>query len=118
MVYLASHDRPIHELIDPNRKEIRSIYENEFSGMTAVPIRYEDLIEARETLISILKKSLTLSERQFLLSLKEGNPRWELLGIDDIENLPAIQWKLMNILKMEKKKRAIAFEKLKGKLDL
>lgn len=118
VIYLVSHDRPIHELIDPKKKDIRSIYESEFSGMTAVPVRYEDLIKTRETLISILKKSLTLSEKQFLLSLKEGNPRWGLLEIEGIENLPAIQWKLMNIRKMEKKQHTFAFEKLKSKLGL
>lgn len=118
VVYLASHDRPIHELIDPNRKDIRSIYENEFSGMTAVPVRYTDLIDARETLISIILKDLTSSERQFLLSLKEGHPRWELLGTEGIENLPAIQWKVMNILKMDKRKHAITLEKLRAKLEL
>lgn len=118
VVYLASHDRPIHELIDPNRQDIRSIYENEFSGMTAVPVRYEDLIEAREVLISILKKDFSPSEKQFLLSLKEGEPRWELLGIEGIENLPAIQWKVINVRKMEKKKREVALEKLKKKLEV
>lgn len=118
VVYLASHDRPIHELIDPNRQDIRSIYENKFSGMTVVPVRYEDLIEARETLISTLKKDFSPSEKQFLLSLKQGEPRWELLGIEGVENLPAIQWKLMNVRKMEKKKREVALENLKKKLEI
>lgn len=118
VVYLASHDRPIHELIDPNRKDIRSVYENEFSGMAAVPARYEDLIEAREVLISTLKSNLSLAERQFLLSLKKGEPRWELLGIEGVENLPAIQWKLVNVRKMEKKKREVALENLKKKLEI
>jgi hypothetical protein len=34
VVYLASHDRPMHELLDPKPKNVRSIYENEFAGMT------------------------------------------------------------------------------------
>jgi hypothetical protein len=27
VVYLASHDRPIHELLNPKRKDVRRIYE-------------------------------------------------------------------------------------------
>lgn len=118
VVYLASHDRPIHELIDPPRKNIRAIYESEFSGMTAAPVRYQDLIEARETFIDLLKNKLTLSEKKFLISIKEGLPNWDLLGIKGIENLPAIQWKLMNIKKMEKKKHLVFLKNLKDKLGI
>jgi hypothetical protein len=39
VVYLASHDRPMHELLDPKAKNIRGIYENEFAGMTVDPCR-------------------------------------------------------------------------------
>jgi hypothetical protein len=34
------------------------------------------------------------------------------MAIDGIETLPAIQWKLMNIQKMNKRKRAEALERL------
>jgi predicted nucleotidyltransferase component of viral defense system len=118
VVYLASHDRPINELIDPTRKDFRQIYENEFAGMTIEEIEYDDLIAARETLIDTLKKELTNEEKAFLVSLKEGQPRWNLMGLEGIEKLPAIQWKLMNIQKMNKKKHAESMEKLKRKLGL
>jgi hypothetical protein len=38
VVYLASHDRPMHELLNPTPKNIRRIYENEFAGMTVDPV--------------------------------------------------------------------------------
>ena len=118
VVYLASHDRPINELIDPTRKDIRQIYESEFAGMTVEKVEYDDLIAARETLIGILKKELTNDEKTFLVSLKEGQPKWGALGVEGIEKLPAIQWKLMNIQKINKKKHAESLEKLKRKLGL
>jgi hypothetical protein len=59
VVYLASHDRPMHELLDPTRKNIRRIYENEFAGMTVDSVAYEDLIAARETLVKTLGKTLS-----------------------------------------------------------
>jgi len=76
VVYLASHDRPMHKLLDPKPKNIRRIYENEFSGMTVDPVSYEDLIMARETLVETLRKELTNGEKQFLVSLKAGQPKW------------------------------------------
>ncbi|GJL56610.1 MAG: hypothetical protein NPIRA02_37420 [Nitrospirales bacterium] len=113
VVYLASHDRPISELLAPTRKEIRQIYEHEFVGMTIDTVSYEDLLEARAHLIATLRKELTDDEKTFLLSLKKGHPNWSLLGVEGIEKLPAVQWKLKNIHSMHEKKHAEALEKLK-----
>jgi len=118
VIYLASHDRPINELIDPVRKDIRRIFENEFQGMASVPVRFEDLLSTREKLISVLRNDLTGAEKSFLVSIKEMNPQWELLELDRIERLPAIQWKLANVRKMSPKKRIEALAKLKSKLGL
>ena len=118
VIYMASHDRPINELIDPVRKDVRRIFENEFQGMTAVPVRFEDLLDAREKLISVLRNDLTGAEKNFLVSIKEMNPQWKLLKLDGIERLPAIQWKLANIRKMSANKRVEALAKLKAKLEL
>ena len=118
VVYLASHDRPLSELLDPVRKDVRQTYESEFAGLTAEDIRYEDLVAARETLIETLLRDLTAAEKGFLVSLKEGRPKWDLLELKGIEKLPAIQWKLMNIRKMKKEKHAAALDKLKAKLGL
>ncbi len=118
VVYLASHDRPIRELVDPTRRDIRQTYESEFVGMTLEEITYEDLIEAREALIQIVRSALTDAEKAFLLSLKEGQPKWALLGIQGLEKFPAIQWKLKNIQKMSGRKHADALEKLKKALGM
>lgn len=118
VIYLAGHDRPIHELIDPPRKDISRIYDREFVGMTQDPIDYEDLIQAREKYIAFIKKELSNKERQFLLSIKKGEPQWDLLNLPGIEKLPSIQWKLFNIQKMDKEKQKDFLEKLKAKLDL
>ena len=116
VVYLAGHDRPIHEVIDPTWKDIRESFDREFVGMTAQPVKLEELLAARDTFMHQLKTSLTNEERQFLISIKEGTPRWDLLGIPGIENLPSLQWKLMNIRKMNKKKHAEYLKKLRDKL--
>ncbi len=118
VVYLASHDRPMHELLNPTRKDTRRIYESEFAGMTVEEMAYEDLVAARETVIETLRKRLTDDEKTFLGSLKAGQPNWGVMGIEGIEKLPALQWKLMNIRKMSAKKRAELLDKLKETLGL
>ena len=118
VVYLASHDRPMHELLDPTRKDVRRIYENEFSGMAVDEVSYDELIAARETLVETLRKELTNDEREFLVSLKAGQPKWNLIGIEGLEKLPAVQWKLTNIKKIPAKKQKELLAKLRRVLEL
>ncbi|NTV53000.1 MAG: nucleotidyl transferase AbiEii/AbiGii toxin family protein [Candidatus Firestonebacteria bacterium] len=118
VVYLASGDRPMNEVVEPTKQNFLTLYKNEFEGMTTLPIKYQELVQAREMLISQIKNSLSNNEKMFLLSIKAGFPKWELLGVAGIDRLPAIQWKLSNINKMSAKKRSQAIELLKRKLDL
>ena len=97
-VYLAGHNRPIHELLPPNEQDIHDIYKNEFLGMTTIAdITVEQLETVRTQLFSKFPSSLDDAERAFLLSIKRLKPDWEILGIPGIEELPAIRWKLHNI---------------------
>ena len=74
--------------------------------------------DEREKLIQFLNQLLTENERQFLLSLKQGEPDWRLLDIPDVDAFPAIQWKLLNIRKMDQKKHKIAVNKLRDVLKI
>ena len=94
------------------------IYENEFAGMTVDPVSYEDLIMARETLVETLRKELTNGEKHFLVSLKAGQPKWDLVEIDGVEKFPAVQWKLTNVRKMTAKKQRDLLGKLTRVLEL
>ncbi|MFN8694164.1 MAG: hypothetical protein ACK5XX_07125 [Holosporales bacterium] len=60
---------------------------------------------ARETLIALLQREMTEDERQFLLSFKAGEPAWLLLGVEGASSLPAVQWKQLNLAKMDSHKR-------------
>jgi len=55
------------------------------------------LLSARERMISELQAGLDADERQFLLSLARNDPNWALLGIEHLEQLPGVRWKLTNI---------------------
>lgn len=86
--------------------------------MTLEEVTCEDLEIAREKLVSIIARELTIEEKQFIVSVKEGTPRWELVDIEGIENLPAVKWKLLNIAKMSPSKHKEAIKKLRDCLEI
>jgi predicted nucleotidyltransferase component of viral defense system len=97
IVCLISHNRPLHELLAPNKLDMRHAFDSQFTGMSNVPFTYENYCDTRERLLSLIPDSLSNDERDFLLSFKTGEPDWQLLGIDGISKLPAVTWKLQNI---------------------
>jgi hypothetical protein len=101
-VYLAGHNRPIHELLSPNPKDISTEFESDFVGMANREVSIEQLVEVRERIFQELPASLDGSERSFLLSVNRREPDWEILGLPEIEKLPAIKWKLLNLGKLAK----------------
>ncbi len=118
VVYVASHPRPMHELLCPRPKDIARDYKSDFAGMTEEMVSCEELEEVRDTLVTEAVSKLQLPERDFLLSLKQGTPKWELLGIEGLDRLPALQWKLSNIQKMSSRKHQEQLEELKRILEL
>ncbi len=118
VIYLASHDRPMSELLTPNRQNLKQVFADQFEGMTLDPVPLTVLEKTREQLIEYINSSLTSAEREFLLSVKRLEPKWDLLGIPGIERLPGVQWKLYNLRKMTPAKRLAAEELLRRKLGL
>lgn len=117
VIYLASHDRPISELLNPNRQNIAQVFADQFEGMALEPVPLAALERARERLIEQINRDLTNDEREFLLSVKRLAPKYELLGIPGVEHLPGLQWKLHNLRKMDPAKRSAAEELLRRKLQ-
>jgi hypothetical protein len=81
-------------------------------------ITQEDLVAARDKIHRLLLTDLTQSERRFLVSMKEGAPDWDAVGVPGIENLPGIAWKLKNIRAMNVKKREESLDRLKRVLGM
>lgn len=96
-VYLAGHNRPIHELLSPHAKDIKAEFESDFAGMTEQEVTLEQLLATREVLFRTLPSTLDAAEREFLRAVNRREPSGELLGLPGIEQLPAIRWKLMNL---------------------
>ena len=118
VIYLAGHDQTMSQLLSPELKDLKVAYETQFQGMPMKPTTLAELLQARDDLIKLIKSSLTENERRFLLSLKEGRPAWNLAGVDGMQKLPAIQWKLTNIKRMDPKHHRKSIDRLKAILQL
>jgi predicted nucleotidyltransferase component of viral defense system len=101
-VYLAGHNRPIHELLEPQLKDIRTEFASDFTGMTSRDVTLEQLLEVRERIFKDLPMALDDAERQFLLAVNRCEPDGKILGLPGIEDLPAVRWKVQNLEKLAK----------------
>ncbi len=104
VVYLASHNRPVHEVLFPELRDIQMDYERNFIGMTSQPTELAELLETRDRMINELHAGLDANERRFLLSLVRAQPEWELLGIPHVSELPAVRWKLQNLARLQRER--------------
>ena len=80
-MYLASHNRTIHEVLFPTPKDIQLACEGSFAGMTTEPVTLEALLDARRRLFRELPALLDDNEREFLRSPVRAQPDWSLLSI-------------------------------------
>lgn len=97
IVYLISHDHSPHSLLAPVLREISQDFEQNFVGMTTEAIMLDTLLEAREKLITDVVGNIPDSHKEFLRTFYRRKPDWKLLGIDGVENLPAVRWRELNL---------------------
>jgi predicted nucleotidyltransferase component of viral defense system len=100
LVYVASSNRPPHELLDPNLSPLGDEYEKEFSGMTRDAVTVGELEAVRVRLIQDVQSRLNQNVAHFLRTLADGAPAFDAIGLASAAALPAVQWKLRNILQL------------------
>ena len=118
VVYLASNNKPIHEILSPNLNDIQATFDNEFLNMSETAVLLDDLLDVRKFLIDNVKESLTIKEREFLISIKSGNPKYDLLPFDRLDEWPGLNWKISNVKRMDEKKAKLMQSKLRDLLGL
>jgi predicted nucleotidyltransferase component of viral defense system len=116
VVYLLSHNRPMAEILAPARKSIADEFQRGFDGMTTLPVTVEDLITAREAMITSMVRQMPEVHRRFLLSFERGEPDWPLLDIPGAQALPAVRWRQRNLDTLSAKKRALLKSQLEAVL--
>lgn len=97
VVYLAGHNRPIHEVLFPRCKDIEIEFTGAFQGMTTNEIAMHTLLKARDRLFQEVPRKLTPAQRRFLIGLARGEPDWSLLRCAHADELPALRWKIRNL---------------------
>lgn len=119
LTYTLSHPRPINEVMAPNWQPLNEKFKTEFDGMTFEAVKLEELIAIRPAMLKALQKHFTARDHAFLLSFKSGNPDWILFDYPNAAELPAIRWKLQNIIKLAENqaKHEEQIAKLKEVLD-
>ena len=100
VAYLAGHNRPVHEVLFPNRLPLQPAFSGEFMGLTTDEIALETLERTQGRLIDELPRALTSRHREFPLSLVGAEPAWDLMPFANLQRLPAPQWKLINLRKL------------------
>jgi predicted nucleotidyltransferase component of viral defense system len=103
VVYLAGHNRPVHEVLFSNPQPMEETFKNEFLGMTSEPINLDDLLNTQQRLMAELPQALTQNHRNFLLSLVQAAPDWSLMPFNHLQDMPAIKWKLQNLNNLKSK---------------
>ncbi len=118
VAYVAAHRRPMAELIAPNAKSIEQLFIHHFAGMTDQEVELDELEAVRAMLFAWTSKPLSDDERKFLLSVKRGEPEWDLMPFEGLERWPPIQWKLLNVKRMSTRVHETALNRLQDVLGL
>lgn len=100
LIYVASSPRPVQELIKPSLSPLEGPFTQEFVGMTSIPVTVEELAETRERLLVDINVRLDEKIQKFLIGLHDGAPDFDVIGLPQAANLPAVRWKLLNLKKL------------------
>jgi predicted nucleotidyltransferase component of viral defense system len=97
LVYLLSHDRPMHTVLKPTLKDISGEFARGFDGMTEEPLPIKELYATRDGLIREAVAGMPDAHRRFLSGFLRGAPDWTLLGVPGAQDLPAVKWRQQNL---------------------
>ncbi len=106
VTYLAGHNRPTHEVLFANPRDISTEYESAFVGMTIEPVSLEAIESTRDRVFEELPLLLSDQHKEFLSGFTRAEPDWTLLKCPHAAELPAIHWKLRNLKKFKKENPA------------
>lgn len=113
IVYIISHDTSPHALLNPKLADIKQDYEQNFAGMADNDIGLAALLDVRLKLIHEVVAGMPKEHKEFLLSFYIRQPKWDLLGIKNVSQLPAVRWREVNLDKAGKGTQEELVRKLK-----
>ena len=90
----ASGQGNVDVTFNPRYHDRHRQLENEFQGMSALPFTHEDHTRTLQSLVQAVHGALTTADREFLLSLVEVAPKWDL---HDFARFPSVQRRQQNL---------------------
>jgi len=96
---LLSHNRPLHELLNPVKKDQSLVFAKEFIGMTDVDYAYFDHEKALENLVNFIRKGIE-PYADFLTDFVSSQSDFSSIDIPNLDLLPAVGWKLQNLKRL------------------
>jgi hypothetical protein len=118
LVYLTCSPKPAAELLAPNEPvEFGRMFERHFNGMTSTPTTAGELLEIRERLLARIAELLDEPSQAFLWSVEQEAPDFDLIGLPQASELPAVRHKLRNMEKRSAKKRDSDQQQLAETID-
>lgn len=81
--------------------DITQAYDRQFIGMTVEPVTLAELLEVRARLVTDIQARLDDNARRFLMSLLDGAPDFDAIGLPSAATLPAIGWKVLNLTRLK-----------------
>ena len=116
IIYLISHDHSPHTLLSPNARDITHDYEHNFLGMTEEDVAMETLLATRTALVENIASNMSEDHRRFLVSFYRRKPKWPLLGLKGLDQLPAVRWRELNLDRAGEETRADMVRRLEAVL--
>ena len=116
IAYVLQSRRPLNVILAPPRRDLAPKYAQEFEGMTVEPVSLQDLEATREAMIETVVGGMPNAHRQFLVSFKRGEPDWNLLGLPEVAQLPAVRFRQEKLAVLSPETRADQLAKLEGVL--
>ena len=106
------------EVLAPTRRDLSDEFNRGFIGMTEQPVSLEELVLTRDKMIDSIVGQMPTRHREFLIGFEQGNPNWPLVELADIEALPAVRWRMINLAKLTDLKRRELVANLRSALEL
>jgi predicted nucleotidyltransferase component of viral defense system len=107
LVYLTCSPKPAWEMLAPRvPADFAATFEAHFKGMTAEPIEVEVLLDIHERLLARVAGWLDEPSCEFLRSIEDQRPDFDLIELPQAADLPAVRRKLHNLAQRTDAKRA------------
>lgn len=105
IIYIIQSNRPFHEILRPNIRDISEDFRLSFQGITNLVIELDQLAAHRKLILDQFHKELKQRHLQLLVSTLKGAPDCGLLPLKGLEELPGIKWRLFNLTKLNEQKK-------------